>query len=223
MQHVTPAQMQAIDRYAIDTLGIPGVALMENAGRAVAHLVLSRMDEGGRVAVCCGAGNNGGDGFVVARHLANHGVPVEVILVPEGKVLRGDAKVQQDIARAMRIPVMVLESAAAVPPLAERLTPCAVIVDALLGTGLRGEVRETMRAVIAAINEAPAPVIAVDIPSGLSGETGRVLGTAVRAETTVTLQLPKTGFQAPGARAYTGEVRVVDIGIPVQCCPVPTP
>ncbi len=221
MQHVTPAQMQAIDRYAIETLGIPGVALMENAGRAVADVVRARLPAGGRVAICCGRGNNGGDGFVVARHLVNHGIPTDVFLVVEGKALRGDAKLQCDIAHAMSIPVTPVETAEGVRDLAQRLEACALIVDALLGTGLQGEVGGTMRAVIDAINAAAAPVVAVDIPSGLSGETGTVLGAAVRAAVTVTFQFPKTGFQPAEASAYTGDVEVVDIGIPVHCCPVP--
>lgn len=218
MRFVTPAQMQAIDRYAIETLGIPSVALMENAGRAAADAVRARLPTGGTVAVCCGRGNNGGDGFVVARHLVNNGVTVEVFLVAEGKALRGDAHLQSAIVERMGIPITRVD-AAGVTILRRRLGACDLIVDALLGTGLQGEVGGVMRDAIAAANAAAAPVIAVDIPSGLSGETGQVLGAAVRADLTVTFQLPKTGFQAPGAPDYTGEVAVVDIGIPVQCCP----
>lgn len=219
VRFVTPAQMQAIDRYAIETLGIPGVALMENAGRAVFEAARARLEPGGRVVVCCGRGNNGGDGLVVARHLANHAIPLDIALVCEGKALSGDAKVQLDVARAMNLPLLRVDGPRDLPALRACLAGCGLIIDALLGTGLRGPVTGLMREAIESINAAGSPVIAVDIPSGLSGETGEVLGAAVRAETTVTLQLAKTGFEAPRSRSYTGEVEVVDIGIPVQCYP----
>lgn len=219
MKFVTPEQMQAIDRYAIETLGIPSVALMENAGRGAADAVRALVPNGGAVVVCCGRGNNGGDGFVAARHLANYGVAVEIFLVTQGKSLSGDAKIHHDVAVAMGLPVTKVRTEADVATLARRLGRCDLIVDALLGTGTRGTVSGVMRDVIRAVNAAKAPAVAIDIPSGLCGETGAVLGEAVRAQVTVTFQLPKTGFQGPGALDHTGEVDVIDIGIPVQCCP----
>lgn len=219
VQFVSPTQMQALDRYAIETLGIPSLALMENAGRAVADAARARVNAGGDVVVCCGRGNNGGDGMVVARHLSSRGTAVHVFLVGDSRALRGDAKVQYDILQRMAIPVAPVTDTPSVIRLGAGLAPCDLIIDALLGTGLRGPVSDRMREVIEAVNAAPAPVIAVDIPSGLCGETGAALGAAVQADVTVTFQLPKTGFQASAALDYTGDVEVVDIGIPLACCP----
>lgn len=213
---VTPDEMKRIDAFAINTIGIPGVVLMENAGRAVfeaAYDVLA-----GRslpALVFCGRGNNGGDGFVVARHLINNGIETDVFLVGGISKVRGDARVNLRILQKMGAPIHRMTKKG-LPELRERMKRCGIIIDALLGTGLTGEVSGLYRDVITFINEAGCPVLAIDIPSGLDGDTGRPLGVAVVANMTVTFQLPKRGFENPLARNYTGQLKVVDIGIPLH-------
>ena len=207
MRPVTAAEMRAIDRAAIEGLGIPSLALMENAGRAVADAVAAACTDGGQVAVCCGHGNNGGDGLVAARHLVGRGYVVECRLAAGEP--RGDAAVHAAVWRAMGLPLEGPE--ADLPALLARAD---VVVDALLGTGLSGDVRPPYTEAIAAVNAAGRPVVAVDIPSGLDPDDGRVLGACVRATITVTLALPKRGFARGAGPAHCGTVIVADIGIP---------
>jgi NAD(P)H-hydrate epimerase len=206
--------MRAIDRWAIGTIGIPSVALMENAGRGVADVIL---DEPGRldgpVAVVCGPGNNGGDGFVAARHLRNAGVDVLVLLNGRTDAYDrdGDAGTNFRVVRRMGIPVVEAADAA---ELRRRLTKAAIVVDALYGTGLSRPVEGPAREAIEAVNGAGRPVLAVDIPSGLDADTGQPLGAAVRAAITATMAFPKRGFRAGRGPVYCGTVRVIDIGLP---------
>lgn len=208
-----------MDSFAIDQIGIPGVVLMENAGRAVfdeAYRALA-----GRAApalILCGRGNNGGDGFVVARHLINNGIQTDVYLVGPLTKVKGDARVNLRILRRMGVPINKV-TRKSLPRLRQRMKQCGIVIDALLGTGLSGEVTGLFRDVIALINEAGCPVLAIDIPSGLDGNTGKPLGIAVVANMTVTFQLPKKGFENPRAHNYTGELKVVDIGIPLHLYP----
>lgn len=188
MTAVTRAQMREIDRLAIEDYGIPSLALMENAGVAIAREVEALGAR--RVLVVCGAGNNGGDGYVAARHLANHGLRVEILAAAEPK---GDAAI---VARPARRLCGTIDAPDA-------------IVDALFGTGLTRPVEGDW---IARINRAGVPVVAADIPSGLDADTGLPLGDAVRATVTVTMGLPKVGFAR--AAAYVGRVVVADIGFP---------
>ena len=186
--------MRALDRHTIETLGIPGELLMESAGRAVAQAVLER---GARsVLVVCGAGNNGGDGLVAARHLRALGVDVRVQLVGEP---RGAAAAQLARARAFGVPLAGGDA--------------ELVVDAIFGTGLDREVTGAPAAAIRRINEAGRPVLAVDLPSGLDADTGQVLGVAVRAAETLTLGLPKPGLALEPGRSLAGRIRVARIGI----------
>ena len=215
LPYVTPAQMRDIDRYAIETMGIPGVVLMENAGRAVyerAAVVL--FGRPGRVEILCGKGNNGGDGYVVARHMLDNGQDARVLVAADPNDIRGDARTNLDILRKIggRI-IPVLEEKDVAGAVAE-LGSCDLIIDGLLGTGTRGEVRGVFRRLIEAINNSGKVVISIDIPSGLCAECGVPLGVAVKATETVTLGLPKTGFENPAAREYTGRLTVADISIP---------
>jgi NAD(P)H-hydrate epimerase len=218
-RYVTPEQMKRLDRFAIETIGIPGVVLMENAGRAAFEAAYRALAGSRQPAlVFCGRGNNGGDGFVIARHLINNSIETSVFVVGPLSKIKGDARINLRILQKMGVPITKVTKKL-FPELRSRMKQCGIIIDALLGTGLTGEVTGLYREVIVLINETGCPVLAVDIPSGLDGATGKPLGTAVVANTTVTFQLPKKAFQNPAARNYTGELRVVDIGIPVHLYP----
>jgi NAD(P)H-hydrate epimerase len=202
---LTREQVRAIDRRAIEEFGVPGIVLMENAGRGAAEVLLA-LGARGPVLACCGKGNNGGDGFVIARHLDNRGLPVRVLLFAKPEELTGDAAINFTIIRRSRVPWEVRNG----PP----LEAAEWIVDALFGTGLAGAVRPPFDAVIAAINSGGAKVLAVDIPSGLDCDTGEPLGPTVRADHTVTFVAAKKGFENPASQQWVGAIHVVDIGAP---------
>jgi NAD(P)H-hydrate epimerase len=191
-------------------LGIPGIVLMENAGRSMAELLLARVTTG-PVLVCCGKGNNGGDGMVIARHLDIAGVPVKVLLFTEKERVKGDANVNLTILHLSGIPVEALPGASG---LARELSKAEWVVDALFGTGLEDPVRPPLTEVIEAINASGKAVFSVDCPSGMDVDTGGPLGCCVRATVTATVQARKVGFDAPGAGAWLGEVVVVGMGAP---------
>jgi NAD(P)H-hydrate epimerase len=209
--------IREIDRRAIEEFGLPGVVLMENAGRGAADSVRFEAQrlKARRVAVVCGGGNNGGDGFVVARHLANHGLVVEAFLAADPARLSADAAVNHRVAVRMGLPVRPLMTEADLAEHLPRLGNFPIVVDALLGTGFAGAVRPPLDRIIRAINELDAAtVIAIDVPSGLDCETGVPADPTIRAATTVTFVAPKIGFSKPGAAAYVGRICVVDIGVP---------
>jgi NAD(P)H-hydrate epimerase len=207
-------ECRELDRRAIHDVGIPGVVLMENAGRGVAELLRS-LGVSGTVLVCCGKGNNGGDGFVVARHLDNAAVPVRILLFARPEDLAGDAAINYRIAARSGLSIAVhADSPGDAEAVRQEIGGADWVVDALFGTGLTGPVRPPFDAVIAAINAGPARVLAVDIASGLDCDTGQPLGPTVRAHHTATLAANKKGFAEPAARPWTGEVHVVDIGLP---------
>jgi len=213
-QLLSREEARALDRRAIEEVGVPGVVLMENAGRGCAEL-LRRLGVHGRVIVCCGKGNNGGDGFVIARHLDNRGVPGRVLLFARPEGLTGDAALNHGILRKSGVPIDVRAGPAVdAEALRQELAAAEWVVDALFGTGLAGAVRPPFDQVIAAINASGAKVLAVDIPSGLDCDTGQPLGPTVRAQHTVTFVAMKNGFANPAAREWTGVVHVADIGAP---------
>jgi len=207
------AEVRAVDRRAIEQFGVPGVVLMENAGRGAAEVLLS-LSIPGPVAICCGKGNNGGDGFVIARHLANRAVPLRVHLFARPADLTGDAALNFHIIQQSQLPITLHESALDEAALLRDLRQTAWVVDALFGTGLAGPVRPPFDRVIGAINASGARVLAVDIPSGLDCDTGQPLGPTVQADHTVTFVAPKLGFAQPVAQPWLGRVHVVDIGAP---------
>jgi NAD(P)H-hydrate epimerase len=211
---LTREQVRAIDRRAIEEFGVPGAVLMENAGRGAAEVLLS-LGARGPVVVCCGKGNNGGDGFVIARHLDNRAVPLRVLLFARPEELTGDAALNYEIVRRSGIALEVRAGQAVDgEALRRELAAAEWVVDALFGTGLAGAVRPPFDTVVGAINASGARVLAVDIPSGLDCDTGQPLGATVRAQHTVTFVAMKTGFAQPAAREWVGEVHVADIGAP---------
>ena len=207
------AEVRDVDRRAIEDYGVPGVVLMENAGRGVAEWLVDLGIEG-PVTICAGKGNNGGDGFVIARHLQNRGERVRVLLFCDPQDLKGDAQINYRVIEAADTPLQVFGSEPDIDQLDGELQRSAWLVDALLGTGTQGVVREPSATVIDRINASTAKVLAVDLPSGMDCDTGRPLGCCVRADFTATLVARKLGFDAAGAELYTGEIRVIDIGVP---------
>ena len=204
-------QQRAIDTWAIETLGTPGIELMERAGAGLAEVVARRVS-GGRIAVVCGKGNNGGDGLVAARLLRDAGQDVDVLMLAPGEELRGDARTNFE-----RLPGRPAE-----PFQSGRLAGAAAIVDAILGTGFAGEPREPAKGAIDAIAAAADPgagepnrpvVIACDVPSGVDASTGEIAGAAVRADATVTFHAAKPGLWISPGKDQAGEVEVIDIGI----------
>ena len=208
---LTGAQMAAVDRVLVDELRLDVLQIMEIAGLAVARFARARFFDGDprgrRVVVLAGGGGNGGDGLVAARHLHGWGVAGEVRLAPEPATLRGSAAHQLLSVNALGIPVRPPSTASVLPP-------ADLVIDALLGFGLQKAPTGTVAALIRAANDQAAPVLAVDLPSGLDATTGDRFEPCVRATATLTLALPKTGLLVPEAAAVTGDLSVVDIGIP---------
>jgi hydroxyethylthiazole kinase-like uncharacterized protein yjeF len=201
---LTNAEMAQADRLTIEA-GVPGIALMENAGRAVADCVAVGQTVGAQITVVAGPGNNGGDGFVAARLLAERGFRVRLLLNGTAGMLKGDAATA---AQRWNAPVE-----AATP---DRLMPADAVVDALFGAGLDRPIEGTARALIEAMNAAPARVYAVDLPSGINGTTGAVMGAAVTAAETVTFFRRKVGHLLLPGRTHCGSVHLADIGIPAK-------
>ncbi|HKQ46708.1 MAG TPA: NAD(P)H-hydrate epimerase [Phycisphaerae bacterium] len=210
---MTRAQVREIDRRAIEEFGIPGIVLMENAGRGTAEFIMRTLRPAGPIGIVCGGGNNGGDGFVIARHLANAGLEIVLFLACDPARLKGDAAVNYGIVEKMKLRSYPFDSPEQVHAASPALHQSDVIVDAILGTGFSGSVRPPTNLAIEAINNAPrATIVAVDVPSGLDCDTGTPATPTVRAHHTVTFVARKIGFDSPGAKAYTGRVIVADIG-----------
>ncbi|HWE38757.1 MAG TPA: NAD(P)H-hydrate epimerase [Isosphaeraceae bacterium] len=204
-------ELRAIDRWAAETLGLPTLVLMENAGRGAADWLREQLGPADRVLVVCGVGNNGGDGGVVARRMALEGVAVRVAWAGAADRFSDDAATQHSILKKLGHDQRMIAGAADV---ADWLTEATWVVDGLLGTGLTREVKDPLRSLIESLNASGKPILSLDLPSGLDADTGRPLGVAVRARLTATFVAPKLGFSAPGAADFTGTVRVFDIGVP---------
>lgn len=216
MKIATAEEIRQLDREAIENFGIPGVVLMENAGLHVVRAMNARFPrlKDQKALVVCGKGNNGGDGLVVARHLDNQGVEVRVTLLAEKTLLKGDAKINFDVAEKMNIPIVEITSNEQLPAFRNLLLQADVVIDAILGTGLNDAVKGLYKHIIESINKSRKPIIAVDIPSGLSADTGMVYGSCIKADATVTFAIPKRGVILYPAADYVGDLEVVDIGIP---------
>lgn len=236
---MTREQVRGVDRDAVERFAMPSIVLMENAARQLAEQATAMLCGGvpdtaptgtagfrtargeglvgKRALVVCGGGNNGGDGLAAARHLHNAGVGVDVALLKPDARYDGDVRTNLAICRAMKLNLIDASS----EPL-NALSGTAghdLVIDAVLGTGLRSAVRGGAVDVIGWLNDQPAPVLSVDIPSGLDCDRGEPSGAAVRAARTVTFVATKAGFGQPGAGTYTGEVVVADIGVPIEAIP----
>jgi len=211
-EYLTRDQVRRVDQAAIQELGIPGLLLMENAARGVCD-VIRRLGEWRRLLIIAGHGNNGGDGLAVARLLAAEGISAEIFLVTAGRSLSADAQANFDFLIRCGITVQQpLQSAW--PEILSGLGRSDLIVDALLGTGIRGTVSSPIAEVIEQINGANATVLAVDLPSGMDCDTGRACGVCVRADWTVTFVAKKCAFQFAETQSLTGSVVVRHIGLP---------
>ncbi|HWH77199.1 MAG TPA: NAD(P)H-hydrate epimerase, partial [Candidatus Binatus sp.] len=211
---VTAEQMRELDRLTIQQYGVPSLTLMERAGKGIAQAVLESYLRNAKkgVLIVAGKGNNGGDGFVVARLLKQKRIPCEVALLARGSELSIDAA--HNLRAFLRLKGKVTEiTADRLDLLSQRLTKNGLIVDAILGTGMKNDVRGLFADVITLINAAGMPIVAIDIPSGLDSENGTPLGVAVQAEMTVALGFPKLGEVIYPGLNFVGDLVVVDIGI----------
>ncbi len=215
MKIVTAEQIKNIDRRAIRDFGIPGPVLMENAAAAV----MAEMDQyfeglaGTRIGIICGKGNNGGDGLALARWLRIRGVPVRVALLAPFSAVEGEAKVNLSILRKMDVELV---QNASQETLADILAWSDVVVDALLGVGLSSPLKDAYARAVEMINDSGSPVVAVDIPTGIHADTGAVMGSAVRADLTITMALLKRGIVLHPGADHAGTIRIADIGIPSE-------
>lgn len=213
---ITAEKMAEIDKKAVE-FGIPRLLLMENAGGAVARTIMEKFNHGLKIIVFAGTGNNGGDGFVAARHLANKGAKVNVFLIGNPEDIRTEeARLNWNVIQKMgrNIKIYMIRDPSDIKKAKRYQKHADVIVDAMLGTGLRGSLREPFSSVVRLINESGIPVVSVDAPTGLNPSTGEVHGLAVKATYTVTFHKMKRGFLE--AKEYTGEIIVADIGIPKE-------
>ncbi len=226
-------EVRAVDSWAINTLGVPGVVLMENAGRSCAELIKEKLKDIAAPKVCifCGTGNNGGDGYVIARHLlsktppqgvpcgtsnmGNSGFEVVVVICGNREKVKGDAKINLDILERLGRPIEQLNLRDGdVPAQVKTFAAGAdMIVDGLFGTGLSGQLKNEYQQLIETINSSDCPILAVDIPSGLDCDSGQPLGAAIKADYTVTFVAVKKGFASGSAAQYTGEIFVASIGV----------
>ncbi len=218
MRVLNAKQMRAVDRQTIDDLGLPSIVLMENAGRQVVAAMESLVDDlaSRRVAVLCGTGNNGGDGFVVARTLQQRGVEVAVYVVGALGDVRGDARQNLDVIGRLGLSIIELADAQAWELHGSQVTGAEVIVDAIVGTGLSRALTGLHETVVADVNASAATVVAIDLPSGLSADTSELIGPVLEADLTVTLAAPKVPLVLPPAEHVAGDVVIADIGIPLE-------
>ena len=216
MYLVTAKEMQEMDRRTIESFGLPGRVLMENAGRGAADFFLEKHPDmiNCKVGIIAGRGNNGGDGFVIARYLACKDINVTIYLLTDTSRLAGDAAANFELLAPLGIAMMVIPDSDTFDRAKDSMRAKDIWIDAILGTGLKSDVRGYYRDAIDFINSLDKPVLSVDIPSGLNADTGQPCGTCVRACTTATFAFAKTGhYQFPGA-ALIGKLKVIDIGIP---------
>lgn len=216
MKLVTAEEMATIDREASAKYGIPSLLLMENAGRAIADFTRRDYPKAERLAVLCGKGNNAGDGFVAARHLASDHL-VTVFLSAQPESLQGDAATNYALLKAYPVETRRVQAENLEKELV-RIRHADLLIDAIFGTGLQGTLSAYHRQWIKGINESGVPILAVDIPSGLDANTGHTLGEAVRAQSTLTMGLPKRGLYAPAAAEWVDGSRSLTCPILLPYC-----
>lgn len=203
-------QVRSVDQLAIEHYHVPGIVLMENAGRGAAEIV-NRIAPSGWAAILCGGGNNGGDGYVIARHLQLLGREARIFAIVTPDKLKGDAKTNAIIAQHADIPISAIGDT---DDWATQISGATVIVDALLGTGARGALRGNYAQTVAIANDHPGLRVAIDIPSGVDCDTGKASNPAFRAAHTITFVASKIGFQRNNADEFVGVVHEVGIGAP---------
>jgi NAD(P)H-hydrate epimerase len=216
MRVLNTAQMREADRCTIEDIGVPSLVLMENAGRQVVAAMEAAFDDlaSRRVAILCGRGNNGGDGFVVARTLAQRGISCSVFLFGQVVEVRGDARVNLEILGRLGVAIVEIIDAQAWELHYSEVSRSDLIVDALFGTGLKTALSGLFETVVADVNGLPIPVVAIDVPSGLSADTHQIIGQAIDATLTVTMAAPKLPLILPPAERQVGDLVIADIGIP---------
>lgn len=216
MRILTTEQMRAIDRRAIDELGIPSMVLMENAAIGVVDALTEAFPDVRRIAIYCGPGSNGGDGLAIGRHLAIRGYDVQLLVVAGGHTLEGDAATQLEICRRQGLALQEVAAGEAVADVAAAGRGSDLIVDALFGTGLGRPLQGLFADLVESFNASGVPVVAVDLPSGLDAGNANAPGPHVHAALTVTFAAPKIAHVLPPACLSAGEVAVTDLGIPPQ-------
>jgi ADP-dependent NAD(P)H-hydrate dehydratase / NAD(P)H-hydrate epimerase len=216
MRVLNTQQMREADRQTIDEVGIPSIVLMENAGRQAVAAMEAAFDDlaSSRVGVLCGRGNNGGDGFVVARTLAQRGIEAIVFLLGSVSDVRGDARTNLEILGRIGVTVVEISDAQEWELHFSEISECDLIVDAIVGTGFHGPLTGLLETVVADVNGLGAPVVAIDLPTGVSADSAELTGEAIEASMTVTLAAPKIPLILPPADAYGGDLVIADIGIP---------
>jgi NAD(P)H-hydrate epimerase len=210
-------QSRAFDSWAIQKLGIPGPVLMENAGRSCAEFILEKLKRKTNPKVCifCGTGNNGGDGFVIARHLRSNSINVSIAICGDKNKIAGDAKINLDILEKLSqiIEQLDINNPEIEKQIQQLASDSEIIVDAIFGTGLSGQLNEQYKRLIEAINNLKRKVLAVDIPSGLDCDTGIPLGAAIKANWTITFAAVKKGFLNSDTKKFTGQIFIASIGV----------
>jgi ADP-dependent NAD(P)H-hydrate dehydratase / NAD(P)H-hydrate epimerase len=216
MRVLNTRQMREADRRTIEEIGIPSVVLMENAGRQAVAAMEAAFDDlaASHVAVVCGRGNNGGDGFVVARTLLQRGVEASVFLLGSVAEVSGDARTNLEVLGRIGLTVVEITTAQEWELHFTEISDCDLIVDAILGTGFHGRLTGLLETVVADINALGVPVVAIDLPTGVSADTNAVEGPAIEASMTVTLGAPKIPLVLPPADSHGGDLVIADIGIP---------
>jgi NAD(P)H-hydrate epimerase len=215
MSAITAEEMKKVDKAAIDEFGIPSLILMENAGRGAADIAYNMLlDKKDKVVCVCGKGNNGGDGFVCARHLINKGINIVIFLTCKRDQLKGDAKINFSILEKMNASVYELAKKDDFKNLENEIINSGLVIDAIFGIGITGNIRDSYSRLIQTINENKKKALAIDLPSGLDATEGNVLGVCVKADKTATFAAVKTGLVKNQGPSFCGEVIVVDISIP---------
>src|SRR5688500_6546382 len=216
MRVLNTQQMREADRRTIDVIGLPSIVLMENAGRQAVAAMEAAFDDlvTSHVAVLCGRGNNGGDGFVVARTLAQRGIEATVFLLGSVGDVRGDARTNLEILGRVGLTVVEITTAQEWELHFSEVSECELIVDAIVGTGFHGSLSGLLETVVADVNGLGVPVVAIDLPTGVSADTHEVEGGAIEASMTVTLAAPKIPLVLPPADSFGGDLVIADIGIP---------